>query len=208
MKESELALKFIEYFSEGYEIFKEVPAGGIIDIYAKCENIGTAIEVKVSLNFEVIGQAFQNIHCAHFSYIAIPISKHGVSWIQKRICREFGIGILVYDSKCELVSEIIPPRFNRRARLPKLKEYMKESVAGSQNDRVTAFSASVREIEQYLKRKGGQAHIKDVLKDVQHHWSTNSSATQCIRTWCNKGIIKSFEFKKAHLIIKHNKITI
>ena len=87
MKESELAEKFISYFSEGYEIFKEVPANGIIDIVLRSGDVVTAIEVKNKLSFEVIEQAVGNIPYVNFSYVAVPRPRHKNFAVQ--VCRNF-----------------------------------------------------------------------------------------------------------------------
>jgi hypothetical protein len=184
MKETELAQYFIDHF-EGFEIFKEVPAYGIIDIVLRSGQITTSIEVKCSLNFEVIEQAFNNINMANYSYIAVPKPKS--KSFAYRICKEYGIGVLVLakrnsNSRPEFytIEELVKPRFNRKISKLELHDWQKESVAGSQNERMTAFKNSVRDIVQYVQRNKGKVHIKDVLKNVSTHYSSISSATQCI----------------------------
>lgn len=59
MTEAELAIPFLNYFSD-WDVYQEVPAGGIVDIVAERKPIRISIEVKKSLNFEVIEQARKN----------------------------------------------------------------------------------------------------------------------------------------------------
>ena len=177
MKESELAQFFIDYFNDGYEIFKEVPAGGFIDFVAKHGNLTIAVEVKLSLNFDVIGQAFENKRYCNYSYIAIPYTKTKHFGFQ--ICRMHGIGVLMTDQNYH-VREYVKPIFIRHREsnkwlLSMLKPYMKESVAGSQNDRITAFGNTVNLITAYVQRHPG-CSIADCLKNIDHHYASLSGA--------------------------------
>jgi hypothetical protein len=205
MKETELAEKFIDFFDK-FEIYKEVPAHGIIDFVAKSGPVTIAVEVKVSLNFDVIDQANKNKMYCTYSYIAVPRPKH--YHFGYDICKMLGVGVIVYYEhpgwKIGYITEQVAPAINRDAghkwlRL-KLEPYMMRSVAGSQNDRVTAFGNTVDEITNYIQRHPG-CHIKDCLNDIKHHYGSLSSARSCITHWCNAGIIKQFRIEKGKMFI-------
>ena len=110
MKEKELAQKFVEYLSDMYDLYFEV---GTTDIVGKNRSIVIAIEVKKHLNFKVIQQAHFNIRSSHYSYVAVPKTSAQRNTFAYTICKEFGIGILIYDEQNNQVYEKIAPKMNR-----------------------------------------------------------------------------------------------
>lgn len=205
MSEAELAIKFINHFNEGYEVFKEVPCGhGIIDFVAKQEKILIAVEVKKSLTFEVVAQAINNLYYCHYSYIAVPSASRGCRDFAYRICKQNGIGVLCSDVYG--IREDVKPKFfrNKEKNFYKkivLKEYMKQSVAGSQHNRVTAFKNTVNEIVAHLSRNNGMDKINNVLNKVDFHYSSLSAAKATLSSWCHKGIIKEFKSEKGFFVL-------
>lgn len=195
LKESELAKHFIDYYSDAHEIFCEVPAYSIIDFVARTGNITIGVEVKTTMNFKVIEQAYNNIAFFNYVYVAVPHKIHDFSL---RICQEFGIGVLFYGFG--KVIEVVRPKLNRKPFKPKLLDYMKTSVAGSQNDRMTAFKWSIKQIVEVLRRKDGQK-IEHVLEAIKHHWSNNTSARSCIYQWCRKGVITEFRLENGSVYL-------
>ena len=193
--------KFIDFYSDGYEIYKEVPATGIVDFVAKHGNITIAVEVKKSLNFEVIRQAETNKNYFNYSYIAIPKTKR--KHFGHTICQRFGIGVLTYNIQYDHVSEIIKPKLNRNIFNVEFKEYMKNSIAGSQNNRITAFKNTIDIMAQYIKRHP-ECTLKECLENIDHHYNSISSAKSCITSWIKNGIIKNFYIKNNKLYLSDN----
>ena len=200
MKETELAEKFIEYFSD-FEVFKEVPANGIIDFVVKNNIITMAVEVKLSLNFNVIEQAEKNKYYCDYSYIAVPRPKK--ESFAYRICAILGIGVLVYDNWS--ISETVKPIKNKRSMFYKLKleDYMKRSIAGSQNDRMTPFKVTIERMVKYISRHPG-CTLKECLNNVDFHWSNLTSAKGCVYQWLDKGVIKEFYIENSKLYLSEN----
>ncbi|MFA6951418.1 MAG: hypothetical protein WCQ70_12105 [Lentimicrobiaceae bacterium] len=188
MKETELALKFIDYFNDGYEVYKEVPCDGIVDFVAKQGKTTICVEVKLSLNFEVIGQAYGHLKYCSYSYIAIPeVNRRHFGF---QICEMLGIGVLMCSNGG--VQEVIKPKLNRRPLkwlYTNLKDYMKESVAGSQHDRITVFGNTVYEIKQYVKHHQG-CTLADCLKNIEYHWNSFSGAKRSVYDYIQTGVIK------------------
>lgn len=200
IKESDLALKFIAYFSDGYDVYKEVPCGGIIDFVAVCGKVRTSVEVKTSFSFKVIEQALANTHHCHYSYVAVPIESRYKHDFQIKLCEMLGVGVLAINKRGD-VKEVAKAKLHRTVKnYIKLHDWMKESVAGSQSDRMTAFKNTVREITNQLRHQDGQ-HIDAVLSKVKHHWATLTSAKSCIYQWCRSGVIKEFRLEKGKLYI-------
>lgn len=225
MKETELAESIVEHYSD-WEVFKEVPYSGIIDIVCRKAGIHVAIECKTSLNFDVLEQALRNKEGFHFSYVAVPYAKQFRSQnnIQFNICRDYGIGVLCYIPQeykqiKYRIEELVKPKFNRKAAIRvKLHDYMKRSVAGSQNDRMTAFKFTVEQLVTELKRAGGKMEIKKMFQTEKYHYSTNSSARLCIqrlatdqhyisdgKTYTIHRQIKEFYYEKGFLILTEDK---
>ena len=200
MKETELAEKFINYFCD-FEVFKEVPANGIIDFVVKNGIVIMAVEVKLSLNFEVIEQANKNKSYCDYSYIAVPRPKK--ESFAYDICKMLGIGVLVYDDWA--INETVKPLKNKRHKFYKLKleNYMKRSVAGSQNDRITPFKATIERMVIYISRHPG-CTLNECLNNIDFHWSNLTSAKACVYQWIKKGIIKEFKIEKNVLILNEN----
>lgn len=210
--EADLAKHFINYFSDAYEIYQEVPCYGIIDFVAMGCGVKIGVEVKQTLNFKVIEQAVNNIPYLNYSYIAVPSAKGPERNFAYKICKSFGVGVLEYypDSMYRiygiknpcLVKEVLKPSLNRKPSRPlELKEWMKRSIAGSVNDRMTQFKYTIETISRKLSDNRGKMLLKEVLKDDKYHWHTITSARSCIKTWCYSGVIKEFRFEDGYLIL-------
>lgn len=209
MTEIELAKEFIAYFDK-YEIYQEVPAYGIIDFVAKQGAITIAVEVKKSLNFDVIKQADGNKNYCTYSYVAVqrPKKQH----FGYQICRDYGIGIIAYQEisfgefDSQYIEEIVKPKMNRKApaHLLNLKDYMKKSVAGSKNDRMTAFKNSIDSMVKYIKRHDG-CTLNECLNSFEFHWGNMTSAKSSIYQWIRQGIITEFYLENSKLHIRELK---
>ncbi len=207
MTEAELAQKFMNHYSD-FDIYPEVPAGGIIDIVVNTPPVLIAIEVKKSLNLEVIGQAVKNKEYAHYSYVAVPAAKG--RYFAETLCKKLGIGLLVYRAELrpwskhgdkDWVEERVPAALNRKIRRPKLEEWMKRSIAGSQSDRMTAFKYFSEELVTMVKRYGPMP-IKKLFEDTPRHYRTFSSFRSCVTGYIRSGVIKGLEIENGIVKIK------
>lgn len=217
IREPELAEKFIQFFSGGYDVYPEVPAQGIIDIIAFRDPVVIAVECKMQFGFDVLEQAVKNKAFAHYSYIAIPKPLKKFSRLKEAVCKSQGIGVLTYDfaepkkgkrtqsnmlktlDKDELLAqrirELVKPQLNRKIVKPNLAAWMKKSVAGSQSQRMTAFKHTVSEIERLLQQKG-VIKVDEALRRIKHHYGSVSSAKSSIHGLCKRNIITSFTMEK------------
>jgi hypothetical protein len=203
MKETELAAAIIVFFSDDYEIFKEVPAYGIIDIVAYLKPIVIGIECKTSFNLDVIAQADKNKGYCHYSYVAVPKPR---SWggFAATLCRERGIGVLMLQSGWRgtpVITEMVKPRLNRRIVPIALHDWQKESEAGCQSGRMTAFKNTVRELKDILQRHGGRMTITDAIKGIDHHYGSFSGAKASLMARIRQGVIVGIEYDKGILKI-------
>lgn len=200
MKETELAQHFIDFF-KGHEIFSEVQAYSVIDFVAKKDDLTIGVEVKTSMNFKVIEQAFNNKTYFHQVYVAVPYKKRDFSF---KICKDYGIGVLLYQEKTGRVYVVVDPATEKPKHKPKLHEYNKMSVAGSQNDRMTAFKWTIHQMTEYLK-KNDAAKLETVLDNVQFHWKTRASAISCLRKYNRTGVLKDFRIEKGRVYLNQKK---
>jgi hypothetical protein len=196
LKETELAQHFIKYFAD-HEIYSEVKAAATIDFVAKKNDFTIGVEVKTKMNFEVIGQAYYNRNHFHQIYVAVPFKKGDFSF---EICKILGIGVLLYIEKGNKVYEKIKPENRIPKYQPKIREYNKMSVAGSQNDRMTDFKWTLVQIVEYLKTNDG-AKLDTVLDNVKFHWKTKATAMSCLRKYNTKGILKEFKIEKGKVYL-------
>lgn len=206
MKESELAEIFIDWFNdgEGYEVYPEVPVpGGVIDFVATDGTIYIGCEVKRSLGMICLEQCHRRKPYFHYVYACVEHTRR--MNFKTMMARQLDIGVIIVgnpESEYRSIRENVKPKLNRKASPPDLKEYMKESTAGSQSDRVTAFGHTVKQIERALSRNNGRMHIDDVLEAVDYHYSSISSAKSSLRKWINQGVIEGIDWDRGILTLK------
>jgi len=204
MKESDLAQRFVSYLSYEYDLYFEFMN---IDIYGKGINHTIGVEVKTSLNFKVIQQAYQNIQCCNYSYIAIPEPKDIHFGFE--ICKMLGVGVLLYSEKYNSVTQRIAPKLNRHVRkLETPPEIHKEAIPGTKSGEhgiKSPFMLSVMRIEDYVRHHEG-CTIKEAIENTSWHWSNMASAKSCISSYIKNGIIKTIELKDGGLYFKSQNI--
>ena len=193
MSEVELAQKFVDYLSDTYDLYYEVYD---IDIVGIAKPIIVAFEVKKCLNFKVIEQAHRNRANANYSYIAIPVESVRANPFAITICRDYGIGIMVYEAKCNSVYEKLKPKFNRNASRKFLEKLTPDSIhkratPGAKSGKTaTAFSETVDKLETYVRRHQG-CLLKDAIENITFHYSSQSAARSNLKRYIDSGIIKS-----------------
>lgn len=193
MKETELAQKFVEYLS-CFDLYFEVDFRRSVDIVAIEGNISMAFEVKTTFNFKVLEQAVENAKHFHYSYICVP--NFFDSMFQRQLCRDYGVGLLVYEkSYSHQVEERISPRLNRHASISALKKRLseenKKSIPGSKNGasgKITSFGVTVENLCFYVRRHPG-CTIKEAIESISHHYSSPQSARSNILRWIKEGVI-------------------
>lgn len=205
MTEVELAKEFADYLS-CYDLYFEVNGGGgCVDIVAITPTkLAIAYEVKTSFNFKVIEQALRNKPFFHMSYIAVPYSH--LLWIQQKICRDYGIGLIRYNPNGYKykIEEVIKPILNRKAmtKYLRLHEYQKRSIPGtaSNGDRITPFKITVENIGEYVRRHPG-CSMKEMISNIDHHYHRDSGAMTSIYKWLNAGIISNVNLINGKLFL-------
>lgn len=151
MKESELAKIFIDWWNDGqgYEVYPEVPVpGGVIDFVATDGSICIGCEVKRSLGMICLEQCYRRQPYFHYTYACVAATTR--MRFKTMMASQLDVGVIIVsnpESQHRVIRENVKPKLNRKASPPDLKEYMKESTAGSQSDRVTAFGHTVKQMK-------------------------------------------------------------
>lgn len=222
-KESDIAKHFIDYFNEmGYEVFPEVPIryGGVVDFFAVQKPVYIAVEVKTDFNLKVLEQAIRNKEQAHYSYIAVPQS-HSNKVMKEMLCKDYGVGLLTasglnLSKVCYGVNEQVKARLNRKIKPPELHDWMKKSVSGSQNERVTAFgnmvasilheinnpSFRLRDSNTNIRKAGDPITLEFAFKHcIGSYYKTLTAARSNIYQWCRTGVIKDFYLERGMIYL-------
>lgn len=207
MKETWLAQKFVDYFS-CYDLYFEVDYFRCIDIVAISDKFSIGVEVKTSFNFKVLEQAISNTRTMSFSYIAVPHTKD--MSFQRKLCRDYGVGLLVYYEHLDKVKELEKPRYNRYCRVSNVKSSLSECnkicTPGSKNGdsgKITAFGVTVDSAVRYVRRNPG-CSMKKLIENITHHYNSDQVAIRSIQKWIKSGVIKELIIKDKKLYINKN----
>lgn len=211
IKESDLASVIIKYLEDlGYTSYKEVSlkgAGGNIrtDCYLTKEDSNgnivetLALETKTGFTLKVMEQAYRWRNYSNYCYVCIPTPKRKDRTTYQfciNICKLMNIGIFEVNMYSNTVKVLNAPTIAKNTKIPPLYEQQKESVAGNDTSSyITAFKITVMAIEEYMKDKE-QEELSVMIKNIKHHYSTPSSASNTIQKMVNKKVIKNFTIIK------------
>lgn len=188
-QETELAKIVIDKLHDWHwEVYQEVIySQGRADIVAVNGKLRWGIECKTSLGMAVIEQAFSLKNYCHYTSVATPISKSRLSDV---ICRHFGIGILVVYPVREECQENLKPKLNRKPLKMALYEAQKTycEAGSSQGGHWTKFKGTKDHLIEYVRRHPG-AKFDDVIKQIDHHYSSLSTAKSCLRGFIGTSVI-------------------
>lgn len=200
-----------------HEVYCEVDSGyGRIDIVSVCGSVVTAIELKKSLTFHLLGQAIARSWHAHRTIIAFPHPSryYDKEAALKAINEKYGVGVwLVKDYsnyghgfRHMSINETIAPKFNRKANVEwtktALKEEQKNQRAGVNKGQWSPFRDTKERLILYVKRHPG-CTIKDAMSEIKHHYTKNSSACSNMGTWIKQGVIKEIERVDGRLYLRN-----
>lgn len=170
IKESMLYNPVKEYFQfMGYEVKGEVKQ---CDVMAVKEDVIIIIEMKTTLNLEVILQASIRQRMTDFVYIAVPKKRKTMStkrW--KNICyllRRLEIGLLVINFKESLnfVQEIFPPQPFSKSMSQKLSQKKRMAVINEFRERHGDYNlGGVSQTKIITAYKEMAIHIAVILRE-------------------------------------------
>ncbi len=205
MKETELAEKVINYLKNAQnDFYFEVatPGGTCTDAVIKRGDDLIALEFKTSLSISLIEQAVKNKRYYSYSYAIVPKKRETFAYT---ILKQFGIGLIVCDwkSKNKTVVEVIKPQYNENIKKPKLRDWQKRSISGSQSDRLTAFKVFLESVEEQLLCNGSMTH-KELFQTCYRHYTSAVYLRTNLVNHIKTGVIKSLEYKAGKFTLKEN----
>lgn len=202
MTEAELCLKLEEFFSDG-DVYKEVPtSGGRCDMYVRRGALWISVEAKIQFNTDLIYQALRNFQHSHYAYVAVPdFTKSSAV----DICKRLGIGVLEYVYKKRYMAEGWRIRaeasYRRKIEPLRVLDRMKNAIAGVQHNSESDFKVTLSFIQHLIQRCGGRMLIKAVFEKDSYHYSSTTSAKQCITRLCRQGKIKEFDINGKYFVL-------
>ena len=198
--EIDVAKNVIAYLTDlRWEVFQEVTGQqGRADIVARQGSIVWIIETKTTFGLPVIEQARRWIPHAHRVSVGTPSYPGNFG---QEVCRLFGVGILSAGralSDGSGTTEVLAPKLNRKPwKIPRLcDEHKTYAEAGTNGGGYfTPFRRTMRIVEEEVRRHPGIT-IKALVDRVDHHYSRNSTARQCLAKWLIGGHIPGYGIRQ------------
>lgn len=180
------------------DVYPEVPCrGGIIDLVVLDKPLVIAIEAKTSLSMAVMEQAYERLGHANYVYVATPSSP---TRMQRIFLSHFGIGCYKVDEFYGgQLHEMIKPKLFRKTTKLKLEEWMKKSVAGTQNNRTTPFGHFVEDLKNVLSGKKDGLTYKEAFESTYKYYLKETSFKSNVYQYINRGVITGIEISKGRL---------
>jgi hypothetical protein len=168
LNESDLYLpvkRFLE--SQGYEVKGEVADCDVAAVRGEEELV--VVELKLSLNLELVMQAVERLAVTSRVYIGVPVGNHNLRRRRRivKLLRMLGIGLLVIDPDVERhgVDAILDPgeyrpRISRRRRELLLREFVRRvgdpnlGGASVRSGVMTAYRQRALQIALFLQSNG------------------------------------------------------
>jgi hypothetical protein len=201
LRETDIAKSSIDYLTDlQWDIYQEVqPYSGsaCADIVAIQGPIAWVVECKVNAGLRVIEQAYRWKGWANMVSIAVP----NASPIVRRVCEMLGVGVLQrqhYDATMfEAVRPQVVRKTSRRLRealRPAHKTYCAAGTSGG--GQWTPFKDTCRNVLRTARRHPDGISIKKLVEKTTTHYSSTSSARQCLRRWIAQGIVPGVEMRR------------
>lgn len=212
IKESDLCkplTAFMEKSYKGCKLYYEVKTirDRKVDCVCKTADGETiAIEMKLHANLTVLYQAYNNLECCNYSMILIPagcLRDYSRSFI-KTLCIKLGVGLLLIDRYNEITQETYMTKNDNpiNAKYVKLFEQQRNFIGGEASSKCwSEFSQTIYEITNWLQEHES-GNLTDILKQVNHHYSSVSNGKQAIIRYIRRGILKQFEIADLNGVIK------
>lgn len=179
MQESDLypALKsFLE--KQGFEVKAEIENCDAVAI--KPDQPPVIIELKLSLNLEVLLQAVDRVLLSPIIYVGVPHSIGALKYKKRKrvekLMKMLGIGLLAINAKQKTVEIVVPPSaYTPRQSKPRQQWLIDEFVtrkgdpnlggASTKTGRMTAYKQQAIEVAKYL-HKTGTTKASDIAKTL------------------------------------------
>jgi hypothetical protein len=210
---AEMVVKWLK--NNGWTVYQEVQlnryGSTIADIVAEKAGIYWIIECKLNFSFSVMSQADRWKNFANFVSIACPYTK--VWPFKEKLCKLLDIGVITvaYERSYSCYSTNIVDKHGIIERVPKIEQILlhkslincltekHKTFAKAGNNygaRLTPFKLTVENLIAYVKQNNG-CLLKEAIKNIKHHYSTNNSAKGCLSRLINSDVIKELYIERA-----------
>lgn len=189
------------------EVYAEV---GNVDVLGIKGATNIIVEMKTSLNFKVIEQAYRGLKYAHYVYIAVPITKSSFDFVYNAFLRQRKIGLIMVSESSATIME--PAKFNH-IKL-KNRDYIRNlvdelcliNIAGSKSgEKETRYSRMMKCVKSYMQHNGWVS-VDDILNHCETYYAQpKPSMVATLKAdynadWCESKIINGklhFRYKKS-----------
>jgi len=206
--EQEIGAKAVAWLQDrGWDVYQEVETGnGRPDIVGVREPATCIIECKVAFGISVIEQAARWVHRVSFVWIASGVP----SGFGLKICGMFGIGVLGIE---ENVHEIKHPEFQHviniysKGQKYDIRRYLNQKQktclpAGScGGGYYTEFKETVEQLKTAIRNTPG-IKMMDAIKEIKHHYRTDSTARVNIYQRIRQHIVKGIRIENGKLYLE------
>lgn len=202
VSEETLAEKVVAWLQEmKWDVYQEVQMdryGRVCDIVAIQNKVSWFIEVKTTLGIDVIEQAQAWRWSAHYVSVATPIIPRPFVC---SILRNFGIGAIFINTKQAFeVREDFHCQLNRHADKRVFyaisEEHKVFAKAGTNSGQHwSPFKQTCQAILDHVERNPGVS-LSDLMKEINTHYRSVSTARACIKKWAEVGSIPGVELKR------------
>ncbi|GIT20589.1 MAG: DUF2161 family putative PD-(D/E)XK-type phosphodiesterase [Pseudomonadota bacterium] len=186
MQESDLYLPLKTFLEkQDYQVKGEVENCDVVAI--KDDSPPTIVELKLSLNLDVILQAVDRLKLSPIVYIGVPHSCGALKKKKKKrvvkLLKMLGLGLIAINPKRNITEIVVSPtKYTPKQSKPKQQWLISEFVtrtgdpnlggASTKTGRITAYKQQAIEIAHYLK-KHGATKASDLAKTLDIPKSRN-----------------------------------
>lgn len=198
----------------GFTLHEEVGVdgnGNSVDMVYEHGSAVYCIEAKLNFNFEVVAQALRWKDKATASFVAVPRSTYKAVWDSPKIkvTMALGLGVIAVEGgrayfahpHLDPFEETLPEwEWTLQTRVADMDFWGKiftrigenKAAAGSQHgERSTPFTRSIEALRAEA-REHPELTLRELVKRVDHHWCSDSSAVSAIYGYAKRGIIPTF----------------
>ena len=170
--------------------------------YDKELNIYLAFEGKLNYNLTVLSQAQYWKDKSHKIYVVIqsPKRRNSTYSFFVKLCKLLEMGLIVINCKTKTITFETHPTLVHNPKLPDLNDYQKLTVASNENNQyITPFKITCFNIDEYMNNLDPSIKslpLKELIKNIKHHYKSDRSAYTSLSRLMYAEIIKKYKITK------------